>query len=103
MCLRTAFLLLLLRSFIPLSFSQGGADEKLAQQFYQNKEFDKAVVYYEKIFSKDASEPVYQAYLNCLLELKDFKIAEKTVKREIRQNPSVLGYIVDLGHVYDLE
>jgi tetratricopeptide (TPR) repeat protein len=81
-------------------FSQASTDEKLAIQFYQNKEFDKALEYYEKLYNKIASPVYYTAYLNCLLETKDFKKAEKIAKRQIKQNPTSPNFIVDLGTVY---
>ena len=75
-------------------------DEQLASQFYQNKEFDKAVDYYEKLYNKKSTQQFYTPYLNCLLELKDFKKAEKIVKKQIKQNPQSPDFIVDLGAVY---
>ncbi len=102
MQLRIFFYLFFLGAFSVVSFSQTSSDEKLAEQFFQNKEFDKAVVYYEKLYSRQG-EPFYPAYLSCLLELKDFKIAEKTVRRQMKQSPSHLAYAVDLGKIYELE
>lgn len=83
--------------------AQQDTDEQLAQQFYQNREFDKALDYYEKLYSKKSAEQFYTPYLNCLLQLKDFKKAEKIVKKQIKQNPDMPDYIVDLGAVYDRE
>ena len=80
--------------------AQPGTDEQLAQQFYQNKEFDKALDYYEKLYNKKSPQVFYTPYLNCLLETKDFKKAEKIAKKQIKQNPESLNFIVDLGTVY---
>ena len=80
--------------------AQTAADEQLALQFYQNKEFDKALDYYEKLYNKKSPQVYYQAYLNCLLETKDFKKAEKIAKKQIKQNPEQVNFIVDLGNVY---
>ena len=82
------------------SFAQPGADAQLAAQFYQNKEFDKALDYYEKLYNKKSPQEFYAPYLNCLLELKEYKKAEKIVKKQIKQNPDNLSYNVDLGIVY---
>jgi len=82
------------------TFAQPGADEQLALQFYQNKEFDKALDYYEKLYNKKSPQVFYLPYLNCLLETKDFKKAEKIAKKQIKQNPDAPNYIVDLGNVY---
>jgi tetratricopeptide (TPR) repeat protein len=75
-------------------------DEQLAEQYYQNKEYEKALVYYEKLYNKNPSPQYYSYYLSCLLETKDFKKAEKVVKKVIRQLPSKLNYVVDLGVIY---
>ena len=82
------------------TFAQPGTDEQLALQFYQNKEFDKALDYYEKLYNKKSPQVFYLPYLNCLLETKDFKKAEKIAKKQIKQNPDAPNYIVDLGNVY---
>jgi len=94
-CILFFFLLLSCSSV----FSQD-TDEQLANQYYQNKEFDKAVVYYEKLFGQSENPIYYDFYLNCLFELKDFKKAEKVAKKQIKQNPNDLQYAVDLGVVY---
>lgn len=80
--------------------AQPNTDEQLAQQFYQNKEFDKALEYYEKLYNKKSPQLFYSPYLNCLLETKDFKKAEKIAKKQIKQNPESLNFVVDLGTVY---
>ncbi|MGZ4055669.1 MAG: tetratricopeptide repeat protein [Bacteroidia bacterium] len=82
------------------TFAQTSTDEQLAQQFYQNKEFDKALDYYEKLYNKKSPQLFYTPYLNCLLETKDYKKAEKIVKKQIKQNPDSPNFIVDLGTVY---
>jgi tetratricopeptide (TPR) repeat protein len=85
------------------AYAQPSTDEQLAAQYLQNKEFDKAAVYYEKLFSKNPTPLYYNNYLACLLELKDFKKAEKFVKKQAKQSPEDLNYIVDLGRVYDTQ
>lgn len=81
-------------------FAQVSTDEQLAQQFYQNKEFDKALDYYEKLYNKKSPDQFYSPYLNCLLETKDYKKAEKIVKKQMRNHPEGLNFNVDLGIVY---
>ncbi len=80
--------------------AQPSTDEQLAQQFYQNKEFDKALDYYEKLYNKKSPVTFYTPYLNCLIETKDFKKAEKIAKKQIKNFPDALNYNVDLGVVY---
>lgn len=89
-------------AFLHLNTSaQTNTDLQLAQQFYDNKEFDKALDYYEKLYNKISSEEFYTPYLNCLLELKEFKTAEKVIKKQIKRNPERPDLFIDLGTVYE--
>lgn len=90
------FLGVVLTPFIAVA--QTSTDEQLAAQFYQNKEFDKAVDYYAKLYAKQPN--FYTPYLNCLLQLDNYKKAEKVVKKQIKQHPEKPDYIVDLGSVH---
>lgn len=85
------------------AFSQVNTDEQLASQYYQNKEFDKALDYYESLFNKVSPQLYYQPYLSCLIQTKNFNKAEKLVKKQIKQNPERLDFLVDLGVVYALD
>jgi tetratricopeptide (TPR) repeat protein len=98
--LKSFFLLLVFLFMRFISVAQPGADEQLAQQFYQNKEFDKALEYYEKLYNKRSPDQFYSPYLNCLLETKDFKKAEKIVRKQVKNHPENLAFNVDIGTVY---
>jgi tetratricopeptide (TPR) repeat protein len=76
-------------------------DEQLAAQYYSAGEYDKAVVYYEKLYSKTPIIIYYQYYLNCLIQTKEYKKAEKVVKRQSARMPGNLTWHVDMGRVYD--
>lgn len=86
--------------FSILAFSQS-TDEKLAAQFFDNEEYEKAENMYKKLYKKEPkSVYIYENYLNTLLALKSEKDAIKLVNRQINKNPSQLNYQVDLGYVY---
>ena len=70
---------------------------KLAQHYYQNGDFEKAITYYEKIYTSDQSKTVYNSYLDCLIATKDFNTAEKTIKRQISLNKKDLDIQLQLG------
>jgi len=82
------------------SYSQPTTDEQLAFQYLQNKEFDKAVVYYEKFFNKKDGIAYYNPYLLCLAKLQQYDKAEKMLKKVIKRYPQNPAYIVDLGTLY---
>ena len=66
----------------------------------KNREFDKALDYYEKLYNRKSPEQFYVPYLNCLIETKDLKKAEKIVKKQQKHYPDNLTLYVDLGTVY---
>ncbi|MCB0395102.1 MAG: tetratricopeptide repeat protein [Flavobacteriales bacterium] len=81
-------------------FAQTETDEQLAGLYLQQKDYEKAVYYYEKLFESRPDNYYYQPLLTCYLELADFKKAEKLVRKQIKNNPTSLAYQVDLGYVY---
>lgn len=81
-------------------FSQRNTDERLAIQYFNNKEYDKAVIYYEKLYNKSSLPQYYAKLLDCYIILEEFKNAEKLAKRQFKRNSYQLEYLVDLGYVY---
>lgn len=92
----------LLLCFFGQAYAQS-ADEQLANQYYQNKQYEKAIVYYEKLFPRNPSPVNYHNYLDCLVQTRDYSTAEKVVKKEIREEPHKVTLYADLGMVYKLE
>lgn len=74
----------------------------IARQYESTGEFDKAVVYYEKQYDTDPFG-TYEAYMNCLLQLKDYSKAEKLVKKQMKKNVGQARYMVELGKLYELQ
>ncbi len=72
----------------------------LANQFFGNGEYGKAVVYFENLYGNGKNLSVYDQYLTCLIELKRFDAAEKTVKRALKNDPQNINFQIDLGKVY---
>jgi len=86
--------------FCTLAFSQS-TEERLAAQFYDNEEYEKAESLYKKLYKKSPNSVyVYENYLKTLLALDNEKDATKLVERQAKKNPSQLNYKVDLGYVY---
>lgn len=74
-----------------LSFCQSENDLRLASYYFTNGEFDKAVIYYKKIYQQEPTKINFHKYYECLLNIKDFKVAEKLLK----QNQKKYGDEVD--------
>ncbi len=99
---RNCFLILVLCVFSEISFAQKNTDEQLAQQYYERKEFDKAVDYFEKLYDKNP-DAFFKQYQTCLLEIKDYNRAEKIIKKQIKRNPSATHLYVMLGSVFRIQ
>lgn len=94
-------LCLILFSFV--SFGQND-EEKLAAHYMSENEYQKAADVYEKLLKKDfASIYLYDNYLVCLFELKDYKEAEKLVKKKMRAFPLDFNYKVDEGYIFETQ
>ena len=99
--LRALFIVVLLVSNFSIVYAQKSFDDKLAIQYYDQKQFDKAIVYFEKLYDK-LPEAYYSYYFKCLLETKDYKTAEKITKKQIKRSDSNTHLYVKLGIVYKL-
>ncbi len=78
------------------------SDERLAAQYFRNGQYEKAVILYEELFDESPTEVIYDNYLACLLELGEYRRAERVVKAQIDNNPGQVRYEVDLGYVMQM-
>ena len=92
--------LLLAISFIVTSLFSQNSDAQLALKYYKDKEFDKAGTIYIKLYEETGYKTNRDYYLKCLFENKDFDIAEKFLKKQIRKNKSDFYLNIDLGMTY---
>ena len=93
------FFLFLLVSMQGLS--QMDTDVQLAQYYYNNGEFDKAVVYYQTLYSKSPTKVYFVRYFDCLIKVKNRKEAEKILKRQINSNRKDVELKIMLGLFYE--
>jgi tetratricopeptide (TPR) repeat protein len=68
-------------------YAQSETDIQLAQHYFLNNEFSKAQVYYEKLYNSDPSKVFFNRYLDCFVNLKDTKGAEKLFKKHLSLHP----------------
>lgn len=83
-------------------FGQNNPDEKLAIQFYQNGEYEKAKELFQKIYDKKQDTYIYFYYYRTLLELQEYKDLERVVKKQQKAFPTLQRYKIDLGYVYEI-
>jgi len=79
----------------PILFAQTKMDKQLALNYYNLGEYDKAVVYYEKIYPTDKSYVVFEQYFTSLMGVKDYKAAEKLVKKQRKVTPDELRLAIN--------
>ena len=84
---------------MPGFFFAQSVEERLAQQAFDNREYDKAVVYYDKLYDKNP-DLYYRNFFKCLLQTKEYKRAEKIAKWKLKSNPDYLSAYIDLALVY---
>lgn len=93
-------LLLLISVF--LSFQLSAQESKLAEQYFQNGEYEKAGQLFQRLYDAQSSSEYYlDRYIDCLLKLKQFAEGEKVLKRELKKNPQAVKLYVSLGKLLE--
>lgn len=82
-----------------LLLAQTDTDEQLAAQYFKNGEYEKAEIFYKKLYKRHDDEFFFQYYVDCLLKLKEFSQAQKTVEKRIRKEGDAVLYVY-LGLVH---
>ena len=85
---------------LPPILSQN-TDQQMAQYYFDNGDYEKAKLYYEKIFKQYPSSKIYTNYISSLIELKEYKEAEKITKKQIKKEQRSYFYKVKLGEIYE--
>ncbi len=99
--MRVIFLFFFLVSFS--AFAQLD-DEKLAYQYFSEKQYEKAADVYEDLIKKQPeSIYYYENLLQCYIQLKSFNEAEKLVDKRIKKNEDNFIYKVDKGYLMHLQ
>jgi tetratricopeptide (TPR) repeat protein len=80
--------------------AQLSSEEALAVQYFQTGEFDKAVVIYQKLFSKTKNIGYYDPYFTSLLKTKQYEEADDLARKLLKSNPGNYTYAVDIGRIY---
>lgn len=97
---RLLLLVLAVGAFAARARAQGATDEQLAAQYFQRGEYDKAALYYDKLYKAQPTAFFYEQLFRCHMGLKDLESAEKLAKDQIRRQNGDPRFLVDLGSVY---
>lgn len=85
----------------PLLIAEDTTDERLANQYFRDGQYEQAVALYEELFKENPTPVIYNNYLESLFALEEFRKARQVVEGQIDANPDDIRYKVDLGWAYD--
>ncbi|MFZ1255085.1 MAG: tetratricopeptide repeat protein [Saprospiraceae bacterium] len=90
-------LLFLLCFYSSLIYSQ---DPRLAQQYYNDGEYEKAATLYQSMYQKNPNnDNFFNRYVDCLMALKQFSECEDIVRKEINRKPKEVQLYVTYGNL----
>jgi len=77
-------------------------NSRLAQQYYQNGEYEKAASVYNGLYEENRNNShFFTRYVDCLIKLEQFGQAEAVVKKEIKSNPKKVQLYVTYGNIFE--
>jgi tetratricopeptide (TPR) repeat protein len=98
MSLRTGFWIAF---FLLLSTGVFAQSAQLAQQYYKDGEFEKAAQLYKQLAQRHKNTTTFtEKYVDCLIQLQEFKEAEEILNRKLQQDKKEPMYYYMLGEVF---
>ncbi len=82
------------------SFGQNN-DAQLAAAYYSRGEYEKAIIYSEKVYDQDPSKANFLRLYDCYNQIKAFSDAEKLLKKQVKNQRFDYDYPVMLGQFYE--
>ena len=87
---------------MPWTVNAQTTDEDLAKYYFDSGEYNKALLYYDKLYKENPSSDIYHNYFESLVKTEDYKSAEKLAKEQYKRTHNDL-YNLDLGQVYEIQ
>jgi tetratricopeptide (TPR) repeat protein len=77
-------------------------DSRLAQQYLQNGEYEKAAVLFEQLFEANPqNDYFFDRYVDCMLALERYDDCEKSIRKQLKRDPKNLTLYVTLGRLLE--
>ena len=77
-------------------------DTRLASQYYNSGEYEKAAAVYKKLYDKQPTSHYYfEQYVQSLLAMEDYGNAEKVIKDELKKKPDHVQLYVTYGNLME--
>ena len=75
---------------------------KLAQQYYNDGEYEKASVIFQKLYKAHGNNTYYfDKFVDCLLNLERFEECERHVEKEMKSRPADVNLYVTYGNLLE--
>ncbi len=88
--------------FFLLQLAAQGNKTQLAYQYYNTGEYEKAGQLYEELYNQNTRNTSYfNRYIDCLIALEDYQIAEKKIQQVIKRDSKNISLYTTLGNLYD--
>jgi tetratricopeptide (TPR) repeat protein len=85
-----------------LSINIFAQDNRLAQEYFNNGEYEKASSLYEKLYAKNTKNDYYfSRYLACLIELEEYEKGEDLLQKQIKKNSKSYRLYLDYGNLLE--
>jgi len=89
-------------AFLTYSSVSFGQDQKLAQQYFAEGDYERALVLFKKLTETTQGNTYFlERYVDCLFQLKMFKEAEKVLTKELKKKTADPIFNISLGQVYE--
>ena len=96
--------IIFLVSFVTLSTFAFAQDDFLAKQYFADGDFEKAVVFYEKLVEKNPRRTEYvQDLVSCYQQLERYQDAEEFLNERLKDRNPYPTLLIDLGYNYNLQ
>ncbi|MBI5917291.1 MAG: tetratricopeptide repeat protein [Bacteroidetes bacterium] len=97
--MRFLFFLAAIAFFPMASFAQ---DSKLAQQYFQDGEFEKAAVLYQKLYEQQShNDHYFDRFVECMLAIEKYEEVEDALKKALKTTPDDVRLYVAYGNLYE--
>ena len=85
--------------FVLISAIQlSGQNARLAQQYFQNGEYEKAAELYQELYQQNGNNDYFfDRYVDCLLALEEYDETERVLQRQIRRDDGNVKLYVSYG------
>lgn len=92
----------LLFSFFALATTLNGQETRLAQQYFQDGEYEKAAQLYQRLYQQSGNNGFFfERYVESLIALERFDLAEGAIQKQLKIDPENVRLHVSYGHLLE--